>query len=101
MKTYRDFPKICIGDSDIASLVVRDTSGVRELRFGGDNCYYAYECFGEIEIGGHYHKVFDLTAWVKIYDDQGLVYDFYKKQGFEKCSIYRAGDYGCIIHWHN
>lgn len=47
MKSYKDFRKECIGDSDIASLVLaghRDGIGLvtTSLHFGGDDTYYAY-----------------------------------------------------------
>ena len=102
MKSYKDFKQISLGSSDVSSVVVRDVSGVRELSFGGDGSYRAYECFGnDVEIGEHYSKILELKTWVKIYDDNCLVYDFYKKQCCSICTVYRAGDYGCIIHWHN
>ena len=98
---YKSCSKVYLGLSDIASLVVRDTNGVQELRFGGDGDYYAYECFGDIEIGEHYKKVIEADIWLTIYDDERLTYKRYRPQEYSKCDIYRAGDYGCILHWHN
>ena len=33
---YKSFDKVYLGISDIASLVIRDADGARELRFGSD-----------------------------------------------------------------
>ena len=98
---YKNFEKIYIGDSDIASLVLRTPTKVDILKFGGDSSYYAYECFGEVEIGEHYSKVFSGETWLKIYDDEGLSYSHSEYNGkYKSFDIYRAGEYGCIIHWH-
>ena len=98
---YKSFDKVYLGISDIASLVARTCSGVFNLCFGGDGDYRAYECFGDVEIGEHYKKVFEADTWLKIYDDERLTYYRYRPEEYSKCDIYRAGDYGCILHWHN
>lgn len=97
MKHYKEFTKIYIGDSDIASLILRGPDKLAELRFGGDNSYFAYECFGDVVIGNHYTKVFESSTWLSIYDDHGRVYENYRAG--ESVRVFRAGDYGCIIHW--
>ena len=102
MKNYKDFEKIYIGDSDIAALTLRTVGKVYDLRFGGDNAYYAYLCSGnDVEIGSHYRPVFEGEAWLKIYDDRELVVDLRKFEDHSKMTVYRSGDYGCIIHWHD
>lgn len=101
MKSYKDFEKIYIGCSDIGSLVVRSPYAVREMFFAGDGEYEAYECFGECEIPEHYNLVFSGRAWLKIYDDNKKTYDRFVPNSCNKFDIYRAGDFGCIIHWHN
>ncbi|MBQ8840897.1 MAG: hypothetical protein IJ004_06225 [Clostridia bacterium] len=75
---------------------MRDAEGVRELRFGGDGCYRAYECFGnDVEIGAHYKEQFTLKSWVTIYDDEGKRYFKHSEDvGYKLCTVYRAGDYG-------
>ena len=99
---YKSFEKVYLGISDIASLVIRDADGARELRFGSDGDYRAYECFGDVEIGEHYKKVDTARCWLKIYDDCGLVYNKHSCEcSYSICDIYRAGDFGCILHWHN
>ncbi len=96
MSNYKDFPKIFIGSSDYSTLVLampgRD-SLITELNFGEDGAYYAYLTPTMAEIGGHYNLVAKGAGWLKIYDDEGLV--FYARA--KTIDIYRAGEYGCII----
>ena len=99
-KSYKCFQKIYIGDSDISALTVRTAGGVYDLRFGGDSAYHAYLCEGNVDIGDHYHAVFTGDTWLKIYDDSGLVVNLSEVGGYRKFTIYRSGEYGCIIHWH-
>ena len=98
MKNYEQFEKVFIGSSDIASLAVRSCRWVGLVYFGKDGDYSAYICDGDVEIPPHYEKVFSGMEWLHLYDDQGLSY---KCVGHNKCvDIYRAGEMGCIIHWH-
>lgn len=102
MKNYKDFNKVYLGDSDIASLTMRSVFDVAVLRFGKDDAYDAYECFGDdVAIGEHYRAVFEGSTWLMIYDDHGRVYNRRSPEDFEKVTVYRAGEMGCIIHWHN
>lgn len=100
MKSYKEFNKIWLGESDITALTIRSVDSVYNLKFGADGSYHAYECFGDVEIGGHYIKVFEGRRWLKIYDNTNLTYDKYFTK-YSQVDIYRAGEYGCIIHWHN
>ena len=99
MAHYKDFKKVYLGYSDIASLVVRDAVGVAEIKFGADGAYEAYECFGEVEIGEHYKLVYQAKGWLKIYDDEECNYTRHYIS-CRDCDIYRAGDFGIILHWH-
>ncbi len=100
--TYKNFEKIQIGCSDIASLVARASDSLSEIHFGQDGYYHAYECFGDdVEIGAHYRKVFSGSTWLTIYDDLRVTYQVHSPNGFSKVDIYRAAEMGCIIHWHN
>lgn len=97
MKTYKDFEKIRIGESDIANLVMvgcrEDQGAVTELlHFGEDGDYEAYYVTEPCEIGEHYKKVASFESWLKIYDDTERTFDEYGD-----FNIYRAGDFGCII----
>ena len=98
MKTYKDFEKVFIGCSDIATLIIvgyKEGEGVvtKPLTFGGDNLYSAYIVTEKAKIGDHYDKVETLNNWLKIYDDTELSYKVEAKE----INIYRAGMYGCII----
>lgn len=118
MKTYKDYPKIDLGYSDIATLIAVGTMSWDELRekskndpacsclkigevgYGGDNIYDAYLVTDKnVEIGAHYEKVFECESWLKIYDDDTCVFKSdYKYNHFE---IYRAANYGTIIKCWN
>ncbi len=100
MKHYKEFKKVWLGESDIAALTIRSVDKVYNLKFGGDGIYDAYECFGDVEIGEHYIKEFEGSTWLKIFDDYSLRYDMDYEE-YSKVDIYRAKNYGCIIHWHN
>lgn len=106
MKTYKDFDKIYIGDSDIGSVILagcREGEGLvsEPLRFGEDGRYTAYlikrASNEEVEIGSHYEKRASFRSWIRIYDDEELTYKAYA----ETINIYRSGDFGCIIELVN
>lgn len=102
MRNYKDFPQIYIGESDIASITIRSVLDVAILNFGEDGIYFAYECEGNnIEIGSHYRKIFSGKYWIKIFDDSGLVYNRRAPEEMKYIDVYRAGDFGCIIHYHS
>lgn len=100
--SYKNFSQKYIGESDIASLTLRSPEGVFNLHFGGDGRYFAYICKGaDVEIGDHYQLVYTAPLWLKIYDDTELVLNLHADELNGKIfDIYRAGDYGCIIHCH-
>lgn len=82
----------------------KNQCNISNIHFGEDGEYDAYECFGDVEIGEHYKKVFEGEHWLRIYDDEKATY--YKngrefETEYKKVDIYRDGDFGCIIHWHN
>ena len=92
MKSYRDYPLIGFGMSDIASLVLVYFDNVdyevqlRILPMGSDGAYRGRVVYNDVEIPSHYTKQFSINAsWVKIYDDDSLVrigkggatYEFY------------------------
>nr|DAY64150.1 MAG TPA: hypothetical protein [Caudoviricetes sp.] len=93
MKNYKDFAKMYIGESDIASLTVRSGSTVAALDFGQDNEYQAYIVDGNTAIPDHYHLVLDLKHWINIYDDRELAFS----ASADHIRVYRAGEMGCII----
>ena len=92
MKSYRDYPLIGFGMSDIASLVLVYFDNVdfevqsRILPMGSDGSYRGRVVYNDVEIPSHYTKQFSINAsWVKIYDEDKLcwtcnvdaIYDFY------------------------
>lgn len=100
MKTYKNFEKQYIGDSDVACLIASGCGdgGVKSevIRFGGDNSYHAYIVRGkDVEIGSHYRLVASFRTWINIYDDQGLTFTLHEYDS--TINVYRAGEYGCII----
>lgn len=102
MKNYKDFEKVFIGDSDVAALIVAGNvagEGLKThiLKFGGDGAYYAYIIDEQCEIPAHYEKVAVFNGWMRVYDDEALRRKFYA----EKITIFRAGDYGCIVFLQN
>lgn len=101
MKSYKDFEKIYIGCSDIGSLIIRSPHMTKEMFFGSDSRYEAYECFGEVEIPKHYDLIYSGRTWLRIYDDNEKSYYRFRPKEYTRFDIYRAGDFGCIIHWHN
>lgn len=99
MKNYKDFEKMYIGRSDSAYLTVAEYGIVdditwHELKFGEDGDYSAYICWGDLDIGEHYKKVLELHKRITIVDDDIARFD----AEAENIDIYRAGDFGCVIH---
>lgn len=91
---YKNFNKINIGCSNIASLVFRGPKVLTEINFGEDGNYDAYFVTEKIEIPSHYTLVAESETWAKIYDDYKLT----RAIEADKISIYRAGEMGCIIY---
>ena len=80
-KSYKDYPLIYLGMSDIASLVLVYFDNVdfevqsRILHMGSDGLYRGRVVYNDVEIPSHYTKQFSINAsWVKIYDDESLSY---------------------------
>lgn len=100
-KSYKDFEKQYIGNSDIASLILAGSSPnglkLHDLHFGIDDSYQAYIVNGECEIGEHYELEAEFNIWLKIYDDDRLV----KRFNADIIRVYRAGMQGCIIQLLN
>jgi len=99
MKSYKDFEKRYIGDSDIAALILvgyKDNEGLvtQILNFEEDGDYRAYIVRGaDVEIGTHYKKVATFNSWLKVYDDDTKILD----ENAGEINVYRAGMRGCII----
>lgn len=97
MKNYKDYEKKFIGASDIATLVAVGCceNGLKTgmIHFGSDGSYSAYIVDQDAEIAEHYKKVDSFTDWLKIYDDESMVFYVHGKE----INIYRAAEMGCII----
>ena len=105
MKNYKEYEKVFVGGSDIASLTLRgfveadevttewSQSCVYNLQFGSDGAYYSYIVNDDCVIPEHYKLVKTFDSWCRIYDDEGLTL----KIESPKISFYRAGDFGLII----
>lgn len=93
-RNYKDFNKIFIGESDIASVVLRSWNSASILNFGQDDSYLAYFVDEEIEIPAHYSLVFESDYWLKIFDDSSLA----REIRADKIRVYRAGEMGCLIY---
>lgn len=94
MKTYKEFPKRYIGESDSAYLLLRSAQEEKQLTFGEDGFYSAYIVNDSAcEIPDFYKKVFECSDQLEVRDD------FEKSTVFkgEKIEVYRAGEFGCII----
>lgn len=100
-KSYKDYPKIDIGSSDIAALIVVGCGEhglhLSTLNFTEDGDYQAYLVPKGTIIGPHYRKVATFYNWIKIYDDDFLTFKIKAKE----VNIFRAGDYDCIIEYEN
>ena len=102
MKYYKDYPLIGFGMSDIASLVLVYFDNVdyevqsRILHMGSDEAYRGRVVYNDVEIPSHYTKQFSINAsWVKIYDDDSLVWIGRKDAIYE---FYTAGERTLLIN---
>lgn len=95
MKNYKDYNKTYIGSSDSAHLTLKTITGTtEELYFGEDGSYSAYVVDEDTLIPKYYHKEFEFTDSLEIYNDFGeLEWSAKAKQ----ISVYTAGNFGCII----
>lgn len=101
MKTYKDYTKRTIGESDIATLVLvgmgEDEVKSHILNYQGDETYSAYIIKRKenesVSIADHYELVSSFTNWIRIYDDFGKSAEYDGKV----INIYRAGGYSTIV----
>ena len=86
--------KIGIGSSDVAALVMdsASTDPVR-LKFGADGNYNAYVVTSSALIPDHYTRVYESRSWLRIFDDNGKCLEFQAPN----ISVWRAGEFGCIV----
>lgn len=101
-KSYKDYPLIYLGMSDMASLVLVYFDNVdyevqsRILPMGSDGAYMGRVVYNDVEIPSHYTKQFSINAsWIKIYDDDALCWIGRKGAIYE---FYTAGDRTLLIN---
>lgn len=94
-KDHREYSRISLGGSDIASIILRDSRGVRELRFGEDGSYSAYLVDAECDIPDYYTLEAECKSWLSVYDDSIKTFEVQNPKKIIR--VYRAGEFGCII----
>ena len=92
---------VYLGKSNITALIAVGCVeggglGTKIIRFNANGAYDAWHVTDEkVEIPKHYEKVATFDWWLKIYDDDGLVYK--SNPASKYIEIYRAGSYGILI----
>ena len=94
---YKEYPKMFIGATDIASLTLRFPDQARMLHFGEDGEQHAYVVDESAEIADHYKLIHAGRHWIRVYDDTGLSFE----ADADSILVYRAGERGCVIQLIN
>ena len=96
MKSYKQFEKRCIGESDIARLIFRSVSKTIDVGTGMDGAYKAYIVTEpNVEIGGHYEEILSCQRWLCVYDDTGRTVHIKA----DDIRIFQASSTFIIQHW--
>ena len=102
MKSYKDYPLIGFGMSDMACLILVYFDNVdyerqsRILNMGSDGSYRGRIVYNDVEIPAHYTKQFSINAsWVKIYDEDTLCWEGKADAVYE---FYTAGERTLLIN---
>lgn len=93
MKNYKD-KTIGLGYSDIATLILKSPGNIGEVHTGSDGSYKGYLVDETVEIPDYYKKVYEADTWLKVYDDDVMVFEARAK----KINVYNAGK-SCIIQF--
>lgn len=101
-KSYKDYPLIEFGYSDIASLVCvyfdNDENKIKTCMFGvgSDGSYRGRVVYNDVEIPNHYYKQMTLNAaWLKLYDDRNIVVELVGDAIYD---LYTAGEHTVLIN---
>lgn len=87
MKNYKDYNKTYIGSSDSAYLTLKTITGTTEkLCFGEDGSYSAYVVDEDTLIPKHYHKEFEFTDSLEIYNTTSVNSNGQQKQNKYPCT---------------
>ena len=92
-KNYKD-KTIDLGYSDIATLILKSPCNIGEVHTGSDGDYKGYLVDETVEIPDYYKKVYEADTWLKVYDDEAMVFETRAK----KINVYNAGK-SCIIQF--
>lgn len=92
-KNYKE-KTIDLGRSDIATLILKSPCNIGEVHTGSDGSYKGYLVDETIEIPDYYKKVYEADTWLKVYDDEAMVFEARAK----KINVYNAGK-SCIIQF--
>lgn len=108
IRDYHECPRLDIGGSDMARLVLVGFDHASLLNYGEDGKYFAYfvnrfrEDEVDVRIPSHYHQVdcFQDSLW--IYDDDGIRLTIGPELDptipwHKTITVYRAGERGCLI----
>ena len=106
MNKLDDLKKMYIGYSNQNNLLYKSLLGYGSINFNDSNDYWAYECFGDVEIDGSWRLVAKGKGFLKIYDDDSLAYtsineDYNKMENYKQWKIYRRDDFDCLIQYLN
>ena len=93
LKNYKE-KTIYLGYSDIATLILKSPCNIGEVHTGSDGSYKGYLVDETIEIPDYYKKVYEADTWLKVYDDEAMVFE----ARAEKINVYNAGN-SCIIQF--
>ncbi len=93
MKDHHSYPKISLGGSDIASLILRAPGKLSALFMGEDGEYSAYVVDGEALIPEWYTQVFECEGWLWVFDDDRRTARFTGKL----IRVFRSGAFGIIV----
>ena len=92
-KNYKE-KTIDLGRSDIATLILKSPCNIGEVHTGSDGDYRGYLVDETVEIPDYYKKVYEANTWLKVYDDDSMVFEARAK----KINVYNAGK-SCIIQF--
>lgn len=97
MKNYKEYEKVCFGESDIATLIFvgfsDDGLKIHPVHFGGDDAYFGRIVDEDTDIPEHYSLEAEFTNWLTVYDDDTATI---KLHG-DVIKVYTAGEYGVMI----
>ena len=93
--------EIFIGTTEYDSIILvgpqNNKIAAEVLNFSGSGNFTAILVEDNEEVGSNYKLVAEFNSWLKIYDDNQLVWEIWAS----KIKIYRADSVGCVIQLIN